>query len=144
VFPDNSCSSDFAYTERSVTNFSKMPISDWNFHTPGPVPPVQPDDIENALAVILPIRRQEPGPGAGISATLFADRCDPASNLAAVGTRAMLVEVALKAGLLDKWRLEGDRLDKRVYEVAALYPLSLEGLDLGDCVQALEQRPGSA
>ena len=104
-----------------------MPVSDWNFRTPGPVPRVQPDDVENALAVILPFRRQEPGPGAGISATLFVDRCDPSSNIAAVGTRAMLVAVALKAGLLDKWLLEGDRLDERVYEVAAAYPLTLEG-----------------
>jgi hypothetical protein len=39
----------------------------------------------------------------------------------------MLVAVALKAGLLDKWLLEGDRLDERVYEVAAAYPLTLEG-----------------
>ena len=119
-----------------------MPI-DWNFHTPGPVPPVQPDDIENALAVILPIRRQEPGPGAGICTSLFAERCDPSSNIAAVGIRAMVVEVALQAGVLDKWRLEGDGLDRRVYEVAATYPLTLEGLDLADFVQALEQRPGS-
>ena len=120
-----------------------MPMSDWNFHTPGLVPPVQPDDIENALAAILPIRRQEPGPGVGISTTLYADSCDPSSNVAAVGTRAMLVAVALKAGLLDKWRLEGDRLDRRVFEVAATYPLTLEGLDLGDFVEAIEQRPGS-
>ena len=119
-----------------------MPI-DWNFHTPGPVPPVQPDDIENALAVILPIRRQEPGPGVGIGTSLFAERCDPSSNIAAVGMRAMVVEMALRAAMLDKWRLEGDRLDKRVYEVAATYPLTLEGLDLADFVQALEQRPGS-
>ena len=120
-----------------------MPISDWNFHTPGPVPPVQPDDIENALSVILPIRRQEPGPEVGICTTLYAERCDPSSNVAAVGMRATLVEVALQAGLLDSWRLEIDRLDRRVYEVAATYPLTLEGLDLGDFVEALEQRPGS-
>jgi hypothetical protein len=56
----------------------------------------------------------------------------------------MVVEVGLQAGVLDKWRLEGDRLDKRVYEVAATYPLTLEGLDLGSFVEALEQQQESA
>jgi hypothetical protein len=56
----------------------------------------------------------------------------------------MVVEVSLRAGMLDKWRLEDDRLHKRVYEVAATYPFTLEGLKLGDFVEALEQRPGSA
>ena len=121
-----------------------MSEADWKFHTPGPLPPVQPDDIENALAVILPIRRQHPGPGIGISTTLYAERCDTYSNIAAVGARAMVVEVALRAGMLDKWRLEDDRLHKKVYEVAATYPFTLEGLDLGDFVETLEQRPGSA
>ena len=122
-----------------------MPVSDWKFDTPGPVPPVEPDDIESALAAILPIRRQEPGPEVGICSSLFAKRCDPSSNPAAVGVRAMVVEVALQAGVLDKWRLEGDSLDKRVYEVAAKYPLTVEaGVDLGDFVEALEQPPVSA
>ena len=48
----------------------------------------------------------------------------------------MVVEVALQAGMLDKWRLEDDRLHKKVYEVAATYPFTLEGLDLGDFVGA--------
>jgi hypothetical protein len=63
----------------------KMPVADWKFHTPRPVPPVQPDDIENALAVILPIRWQHPGPEIGICTTLYAERCDASSNIAAVG-----------------------------------------------------------
>ena len=64
----------------------------------------------------------------GVSTTLFADRCDPASDVRAVGVRAMIVEAALQAGVLEKWRKD-DSLDDRVFEVAATCSITLTADD---------------
>ena len=81
----------------------------------------------------------------GISPALFADRCDPASNVAAVGIRAMIVEAALQAGALDRWRRD-DSLDDMVFEVAATCSITrtADGLDLGDFDEALGERPNES
>lgn len=81
----------------------------------------------------------------GISPALFADRCDPASNVAAVGIRAMIVEGALQAGALDRW-WKDDSLDDRVFEVAATCSITrtAAGFDLRDFDEALRDRPDEA
>jgi hypothetical protein len=78
----------------------------------------------------------------GVSTTLFADRCDPASDVRAVGVRAMIVGAAVQAGVLDKWRKD-DGLDDKVFEVAATCSITLmpDGLDLRDFNEALGLRP---
>jgi len=76
----------------------------------------------------------------GISPGLFAHRCDPASNVAAVGIRSMIVEAALQAGALDRWRKD-DSLDDRVFEVAATCSIThtADGFDLRDFRQYIDQ-----
>ena len=78
----------------------------------------------------------------GISASLFADRCDPASDIAAIGVRAMIIAAALQVGALDKWRKD-DGLDDWVFEVAAACSITLtaDGFDLRDFNEALGVRP---
>jgi hypothetical protein len=120
-----------------------MPLSEWTFHTPGPVPTVKPNDVKVAWEVFAatgPERTQE---GAvGISTKLFADRCDPFSEVMAVGVRAMIVEAALQAGALDKWR-KNDGLDDTVFEVAAtcLITRTADGVDVRHFNEALGLRP---
>jgi hypothetical protein len=78
----------------------------------------------------------------GISASLFADRCDPASDIAAIGVRAMIIAAALQVGALDKWRKD-DGLDDRVFEFAATCSITrtADGLDVRDFNEALGARP---
>ena len=120
-----------------------MPPSEWTFHTLGPVPAVKPNDVKVAWEVFASVRPHHTSEGAvGVSTTLFADRCDPASDVRAVGVRAMIVEAALHAGVLDKWRKD-DTLDETVFEVAATCSITLtaDGFDLRDFNEALGVRP---
>jgi len=120
-----------------------MASSDWKFDTLGPVPTVKPNDVKVAWEVFAATMAERTQEGAvGISTKLFADRCDPASDIGAIGVRAMIVATALKMGALDEWR-KNDGLDDRVFEVAAtcLITRTADGLDVRDFNEALGLRP---
>jgi hypothetical protein len=120
-----------------------MAASDWKFDRLGAIPTVKPNDVRVAWEVFAATRPHHPREGAvGICTTVFADRCDPASDVRAVGVRAMILEVALQAGVLDKWRKD-DGLDDRVFEFAATCSITrtADGFDLRDFNEALGVRP---
>lgn len=126
-------------------------MSDWRPTSPGPAPTVAPGDLKAALATLLPITRSirasKEGEGAvGISDSLFKDVCQPGANLAAVSLRAVLLEMALETGALDRLR-NGDELPDSVFEIAAAYPFIVRTQDpsfeFGAFVQALQQTGGS-
>ena len=118
-----------------------MPPREWSLDTPGPVPTVKPNDVKVAWAVFAATRAEASQGAVGISTKLFAERCDPASDIGAVGVRAMIVATALQMGALEKWR-KGDGLDDRVFEVAATCSITrtADGLDVTDFDEALGER----
>ena len=81
----------------------------------------------------------------GISTSLFADRCESASNIEAIGVRAKIVATALQMGELDRWRT-GDGLDDRVFEVAATCSAThtADGLEVRGFDEALGERPNES
>ena len=116
-----------------------MPPSKWEFPAEGPVPTVKPNDVKVAWEVFAAARPHQIQEGTvGISPAVFADSCDHASNVAAVGIRAMIVEAALQAGALDRWGKD-DGLDDRVFEVAATCSITrtADGFDIGDFDEGL-------
>jgi hypothetical protein len=120
-----------------------MPPSERTFHTLGLVPAVKPNDVKVAWEVFAAIRPHQTLEGTvGICTKVFADRCDPASDVTAVGARAMIVEAALQAGALEKWR-KGDGLEDRVFEVAATCAITrtADGFNLRDFDEVLGERP---
>ena len=120
-----------------------MPPPEWSLDTPGPVPAVKPNDVKVAWEVFAATRAERTSQGlVGLSARLFADRCDPTSDIGAIGVRAMIVATALQMGALEKWR-KGDGLDDRVFEVAPTCSITrtADGLDVTDFDGALGVRP---
>jgi hypothetical protein len=73
-----------------------------------------------------------------VSLKLLAGLCDPHANVLAVSSRAMLIEILLREGRLDRWR-QGDSLTERVFEITASFPLphGPEKFDLDALVAAL-------
>ena len=112
-------------------------MTDWDFG-PGLVPNVQPGDIRNALAVLLPLRRS--GQKGIVGDRRLLDGCDPSSNISAVCMRTSILLISLEQGLLSKW-LEGDTLRDTVFQVAATYPFIFgddRSLDISSFITALE------
>jgi hypothetical protein len=113
----------------------------WKAYMAGPIPAVKPSDVRDALALIESIRPHRTSEGAvGICSKLFAERCDPSSDVHAVSIRAYVLEAALQTGLLEEWR-KGSSLADKVFEVAATYPLAFQPemrYDLQDFIRALK------
>jgi hypothetical protein len=114
--------------------------SDWKLAIASLVPPVKPNDVRGALELIESTMPHRTSEGAvGISSKLFAERCDPSSDVHAVSIRAFVVAAALQAGLLEEWR-KGGKLADKVFEVATTYPLAFQpemGYDLQEFIRAL-------
>ena len=120
-----------------------MPESDLRASIGRPVLAVRVDDLRRVWSFLASEQARAPGVQGGavssVSLKLLAGLCDPNANVLAVSFRAMLVEILLRQGRLDRWR-EGNSLRDKVFEVAASFPLprGLENADLDAFVFALE------
>jgi hypothetical protein len=99
-----------------------------------PVPPVSPEDIKQAWALILETggqRAAEPAASKmGIDVRLIEQRCRAGADVLAVFFRTAVLQKLLKQGLLNDWR-EGGAFRDVVFRAIATFPLQIgaEGFD---------------
>lgn len=94
----------------------------------GPIPPVDPVDLQSIWKMQRDVQACSPGKNIGISVELYKRACSPEANIGAVWFRASLVGMLEMLGMLKPWIHEGVVADA-VFKVAATLPMN--GMKVG-------------
>ena len=88
----------------------------------GPIPPVDPEDLECVWQCYREVQGQRRG-NVAIGVRVLEAVCRPGANVFAVVSRySMLSRMEMAGQLLDPWR-HGEELDDLVFRVAATFPM---------------------
>ena len=102
------------------------------FESGTPTPAVDPEDIRRMWEFMNRVRAERRDAGVhglgAVNARLYKDICQPGVNLVAVWVRTGLVEFLHRTGSLQHWE-PGSEYEKRVFEVAAVYPMRIGEFD---------------
>jgi hypothetical protein len=102
------------------------------FETGTPAPPVDPADIRRMweLFTRLKAAAETSTHRGSVFLNAIADRVawTPGANIGAVWVRTSLIEILHRTGVLKAWE-RGSDYEKRVFEVAAVYPMLIGEFD---------------
>lgn len=87
---------------------------------PEDIPSVSPDDLRNVWTMM----RDVPGQQGSVSIDnrMYESRCSPGANVMAVWSRASMLDLLNKVGVLSA-RLHNGEFDDAVFQVAATFPM---------------------
>ena len=105
-------------------------LDDFNNGTPAPA--VDPSDIRRMWEFMSRLKQEHPNIEIAGSAVFRTVRSEdvyaPKANVGAVWVRAGLIDILLRTGELKPWVADSD-YEKRVYEVAAAFPMRVGTFD---------------